>query len=251
MDSDHKEHIVSSFDADLGRLDNMIAEMGGLAESQLARSIEALQKRDIEAAEKIVLADKRIDNLEDEIYEFTIKLIALRQPMADDLRIVISAIKISGVLERIGDYAKNMSKRTIVLKKSPAMGSALNTVSRMGNLVQGMIKNALDAYISRDADMANDVRERDHEVDLLHSNLFRELLTYMMEDPRYITPCAHLLFVAKNIERIGDHATGIAEQAHFMVNGEMPHDDRPKGDSSSTTAVMLEEFKNENGRSTS
>ena len=240
MSSDQREHIVSSFDADLGRLDNMIAEMGGLAESQLARSIEALHKRDSEAAEKIVPGDKRIDDLEDEIYEFTVKLIALRQPMADDLRIIISAIKISGVLERIGDYAKNISKRTIVLKKSPAMGGALNTVSRMGNLVQSMIKNALDAYIARDADIANDVRNRDREVDLLHSSLFRELLTYMMEDPRYITPCTHLLFVAKNIERIGDHTTGIAGQVHFMVHGEMPHADRPKGDSSSTTAVTPE-----------
>ena len=247
MSSDQREHIVSSFDADLGRLDNMIAEMGGLAESQLARSIEALHKRDSEAAEKIVPGDKRIDDLEDEIYEFTVKLIALRQPMADDLRIIISAIKISGVLERIGDYAKNISKRTIVLKKSPAMGGALNTVSRMGNLVQSMIKNALDAYIARDADIANDVRNRDREVDLLHSSLFRELLTYMMEDPRYITPCTHLLFVAKNIERIGDHTTGIAEQVHFMVHGEMPHADRPKGDSSSTTAVTPEEVENGNG----
>jgi len=247
MSSDQREHIVSSFDADLGRLDNMVAEMGGLAESQLARSIEALHKRDTEAAEKIVPGDKRIDDLEDEIYEFTVKLIALRQPMAEDLRIIISAIKISGVLERIGDYAKNISKRTIVLKKSPAMGGALNTVSRMGNLVQVMIKNALDAYIARDADMANDVRNRDREVDLLHSSLFRELLTYMMEDPRYITPCTHLLFVAKNIERIGDHTTGIAEQVHFMVHGEMPHADRPKGDSSSTTAVTPEEVENGNG----
>ena len=187
MSSDQREHIVSSFDADLGRLDNMIAEMGGLAESQLARSIEALQKRDIEAAEKIVLADKRIDNLEDEIYEFTIKLIALRQPMADDLRIVISAIKISGVLERIGDYAKNMSKRTVVLKKSPAMGSALNTVSRMGNLVQGMIKNALDA-ISRGTPIwrTTCVSATTRSISCILS-LFRELLAYMMEDPRHIT----------------------------------------------------------------
>lgn len=247
MSSEQREHIVSSFDADLSRLDNMIAEMGGLAESQLARSIEALRRRDVEAAEKIVPADKRIDNLEDEIYEFTVKLIALRQPMADDLRIVISAIKISGVLERIGDYAKNISKRTIVLKKSPNMSGALNTVSRMGSLVQSMIKNTLDAYIARDADKAKDVRDRDREVDLLHTSLFRELLTYMMEDPRFITPCTHLLFVAKNIERIGDHATGIAEQVHFMVHGEMPHDDRPKGDSSSTTTVTPEEVENGNG----
>jgi phosphate transport system protein len=240
-----KDHIVSSFDADLSRLDNMIAEMGGLAESQLARSIEALCKRDTEAAERIIPADKKIDALEEEIYEYTVKLLALRQPVADDLRIVISAIKISSVIERIGDYAKNISKRTIVLKDNPSLTGALNTVSRMGDLVQAMIKQALDAYIERDADKAGDVRARDREVDLLHTSLFRELLTYMMEDPRYITPCTHLLFVAKNIERIGDHTTGIAEQVHFMVHGEMLADDRPKDDHSSTTIVTPEDVKND------
>ena len=239
------DHIVSSFDTDLSRLDNMIAEMGGLAESQLARSIEALCKRDIEAAERIIPADKKIDALEEEIYEYIVKLLALRQPVADDLRIVISAIKISRELERIGDYAKNISKRTIVLKDSPSLTSALNTVSRMGDLVQAMIKQALDAYIERDADKAGDVRARDREVDLLHTSLFRELLTYMMEDPRHITPCTHLLFVAKNIERIGDHTTSIAEQVHFMVHGTMPADDRPKDDHSSTTIVTLEDVEND------
>lgn len=239
-----KEHIVSSFDAELSRLDNMIAEMGGLAESQLSRSIEALSKRDVEAAELIIPADKRIDELESEIYEFTVKFIALRQPMADDLRIALSALKISSVIERIGDYAKNISKRTTVLKNGPAMTGALNTVSRMGHLVQGMIKNALDAYIERDAEKASDVRARDREVDLLHSSLFRELLTYMMEDPRYITPCTHLLFVAKNIERMGDHTTSIAEQVYFMAHGEMPLDERPKGDHSSVTTVMPSDSHN-------
>jgi phosphate transport system protein len=239
------DHIVSSFKADLGRLDNMIAEMGGLAESQLSRSIEALCKRDLEAAERIIPADKKIDALEEEIYDFTVKLLALRQPVADDLRIIISAIKISSVIERIGDYAKNISKRTIVLKEGPSLTGALNTVSRMGDLVQIMIKQALDAYIERDAEKAGDVRARDREVDLLHTSLFRELLTYMMEDPRYITPCTHLLFVAKNIERIGDHTTGIAEQVHFMVHGEMPADERPKGDHSSTTIVTLEDVEND------
>jgi len=238
------DHIVSSFDADLSRLDNMIAEMGGLAETQLTRSIEALCKRDLEAAERIIPADKKIDALEEEIYEFTVKLLALRQPMADDLRIVISAIKISSVIERIGDYAKNISKRTIVLKDSPSLTGALHTVSRMSELVQTMIKQALDAYIQRDAEKAGDVRARDREVDLLHTSLFRELLTYMMEDPRYITPCTHLLFIAKNIERIGDHTTGIAEQVHFMVHGEMPVDERPKDDHSSTTIITTDDVQN-------
>ena len=239
------DHIVSSFDADLSRLDNMIAEMGGLAESQLARSVEALCKKDVEAAERIIPMDKRIDALEEEIYDFTVKLIALRQPMAADLRIIISAIKISSVIERIGDYAKNISKRTIVLKEGPSLTGALNSVSRMSDLVQIMIKQALDAYIERNAEKAGDVRARDREVDLLHTSLFRDLLTYMMEDPRHITPCTHLLFVAKNIERIGDHTTAIAEQVHFMVHGEMPADDRPKGDYSSTTIVTLEDVEND------
>ena len=240
------DHIVSSFDTDLSRLDNMIAEMGGLAESQLARSVEALCKKDVEAAERIVPADKRIDELEKEIYDFTVKLIALRQPMASDLRIVISAIKISSVIERIGDYAKNISKRTVALKNGPSLLGPLKTVSRMGDLVQNMINHALDAYIERDAEKAGDVRARDREVDLLHTSLFRELITYMMEDPRFITPCTHLLFVAKNIERIGDHTTSIAEQVHFMVHGKMPHDERLKGDHSSTTVVNPDDV--ENGR---
>ena len=238
-------HIVSSFDADLSHLDNMVAEMGGLAETQLAQSIEALCKTDVETAERMVIADRRIDALEEEIYDFAVKLIALRQPMADDLRIVISAIKISGVIERIGDYAKNISKRTIVLKDGPSLTGALKTVSRMGDLVQNMIKHALDAYIERDAEKAGDVRARDRDVDLLNTSLFRELLTYMMEDPRFITPCTHMLFVAKNIERIGDHTTSIAEQVHFMVHGEMPHDERLKGDHSSTAVANPDDVGND------
>ncbi len=244
MSNENSDHIVSSFDTDLLKLDNMIAEMGGLAELQLRQSIQALCMRDVTAAERIVPADKRIDALEEAIYEFTVKILALRQPMADDLRIVISAIKISSIIERIGDYAKNISKRTIGLDENPLMDGALNSLSRMGELVQEMIKNTLDAYIERDANKAGDVRKRDREVDLLHTSLFRELLTYMMEDPRNITPCTHLLFVAKNIERIGDHTTGIAEQVHFMVHGKMPADERPKEDNSSSTIVTLEDGKN-------
>jgi len=232
-----QERISDIFDAELDRLDNMIAEMGGLAESQLARAIEALVRRDVEAAEAILPNDKKIDALEAEICEFTVKLVALRQLMADDLRIMVAALKVSSVIERIGDYAKNIAKRTHVLAKAPAMTSALNTVSRMGGLVQEMITSVLDAYVARDIEMAEDVRQRDREVDLMHTSLFRELLTYMMEDPRNITPCTHLLFIAKNIERIGDHTTGIAEQIHFIVDGAVPGDERPKDDRSSFTLV--------------
>jgi len=231
------EHIVKSYDEELGKLDSMIAEMGGLAEAQLVDAIQALSTRDVELAERVVQADKRIDELESEIDNFTLRLLALRQPMAEDLRIVIAALKVSANLERIGDYAKNVAKRTVPLSQTPALGGACGTIARMGVLVQGMIKNVLDAYVSRDSKKADDVRLRDEEVDTMYTSLFRELLTYMMENPKNITPCTHLLFVAKNVERIGDHTTGIAEQVHFIVCGEKPEDERPKGDRSSLTVI--------------
>ncbi len=230
-------HIVKGYDEDLGKLDHMIAEMGGLVETQLADAIDTLVKRDADRAMTIVKKDKQIDALESEIDAFAIKLLALRQPLAEDLRQIITALKVSSNLERIGDYAKNVAKRTVTLAKSPAMGDSSASVARMAAMVQGMIKNVLDAYIARDSDRADDVRLRDEEVDQLHSSLFRELLTYMMEDTRNISACTHLLFVAKNIERMGDHVTSIAEQVHFMVQGEIPEDDRPKGDSSAFTLV--------------
>ncbi len=231
-----QDHIVKSFDEELEKLDNVIAQMGGLAEAQLADSIEALVKRDSEKAARVAAADERIDELERKVDILAVRLLALRQPVADDLRIVISALKISGLLERIGDYAKNVAKRTIALSQTPPMG-ATQTVARMGGVVQEMVKHVLDAYIGRDSEKAEDVRRRDAEVDALHTSLFRELLTYMMEDSRNISACTHLLFVAKNIERIGDHATNIAEAVHFMVHGESPDDERLKGDTSSFTIV--------------
>ena len=188
-------------------------------------------RRDAETALKIKKADKKIDALEQQIDEQAIRMLALRHPMADDLRIVIVALKTAAVIERIGDYAKNIAKRTQVLSQYPELGAA-RTIKRMADLVLDMIRAVLDAYLARDAGKADAVRLRDTEVDDLHTSLFRELLTYMMEDPRNITPCTHLMFVAKNIERIGDHATNIAENVHFMVHGEMPEDARPKGDAS-------------------
>ncbi len=234
MDADH---IVTSFDAELGQLDNLVAEMGGLAETQLAGAIDALVRRDLAKAAEVRKSDRHIDALETEIDQFTIRLLALRQPVAEDLRVVIAALKIASNLERIGDYSKNVAKRTFALAQAQAMGGSSNTVARMGQLVQGMIKNVLDAYLARDVEKADDVRARDQEVDQLHTSLFRELLTYMMEDPRNITPCTHLLFIAKNVERIGDHATSIAEQIHYMVDGALPADERLKGDDSSFTVV--------------
>ncbi|MCC7168054.1 MAG: phosphate signaling complex protein PhoU [Rhodospirillales bacterium] len=231
-----QDHIVKSFDAELEQLDRRIAEMGGLAESQLAQAVEALVKRDQTLADRVVAADRRLDAAEDQIDAFAVQLLARRQPMAKDLRAVIVALKTASILERIGDYAKNIAKRTTALAQSPPIGSAA-AVARMARLVQEMIKTVLDSYLARDPAGARQVRQRDVEVDALHTSLFRELLTYMMEDPRNITPCTHLLFVAKNIERIGDHATSIAEKVIYLVEGHPPAEERPKGDASSTTVV--------------
>ena len=230
------EHIVTKFDEDLNQLDNLIAEMGGHAEHQFADSIKGLIRRDTELAEKVILNDKRIDAIEVAVDQHTISMLALRQPMADDLRVVITALRIASIIERIGDYSKNISKRTVAITQSAPVGPA-RTISRMGDVVQGMINTVLDAYLQRNADLAEDVRQRDEEVDALHTSLFRELLTYMMEDPRSISACTHLLFVAKNIERIGDHATNIAENVYFLVHGKMPDETRPKDDQSSYTII--------------
>jgi phosphate transport system protein len=231
-----QDHIVSSFDEELRDLDNIVAEMGGLAEMQLAEAIDAMLKRDAEKAEQVIENDARLDELESQIDVAATKLLALRQPMADDLRVVICGLKTAAVLERIGDYAKNIAKRTIALSQTTPLGPA-RTVARMGQLVQSMIKNVLDAYVNRDADKAEDVRLSDEEVDALHTSLFREVLTYMMEDPRFITSGTHLLFVAKNIERIGDHTTSIAKNIYVLVHGKPPSGERPKGDTSSYTIV--------------
>jgi phosphate transport system protein len=231
-----QDHTVKSFDEDLRKLDNIVAEMGGLAEVQLAAAIDAMLKRDAEKAERVIEQDKRLDELESQIDLAATQLLALRQPMADDLRVVICGLKTAAVLERIGDYAKNIAKRTIALSQTTPLGPA-RTVARMGTLVQAMIKNVLDAYVNRDADKAEDVRRRDEEVDALHTSLFREVLTYMMEDPRFITSGTHLLFVAKNIERIGDHTTSIAKNVYILVHGAAPKEERRKGDTSSYTVV--------------
>lgn len=230
------EHIVKSFDQDLKHLDSIIAEMGGLAEAQLADAIDALVRRNGAKAEKVVAGDERIDNLEEALDQAAIKVLALRQPVAEDLRAIVAALRIGSAIERIGDYAKNIAKRTVALAQVPPMGPA-QSIARMGDLAQRMIKNVLDAYIARDVEKANDVRQSDAEVDAMNTSLFRELLTYMMEDPRNITPCTHLLFVAKNIERIGDHATSIAENLIYLVRGDSPGRERPKSDSSSFTVV--------------
>ncbi len=230
------DHTVKSFDEQLNRLQNKIAEMSGLAEHQLAEAISALVQRDGDKAAVVAGGDSRIDALESEVDHLAVLLIALRQPMGDDLRQVITALKNAAIIERIGDYAKNVAKRTSALVEMPPMPPA-TTVARLGNLAQAMIKDVLDAYLEKDAEKAEIVRRRDKEIDALYTSIFRELLTYMMEDPRNITACTHLMFIAKNIERIGDHATNIAENVIFLVKGTVPTDQRPKDDQSSYTIV--------------
>jgi phosphate transport system protein len=226
------KHTVKSYDDDLQQLRSLIAQMGGIAETQILSAIDALLRRDSEQALRIVAADRAMDALETETEQLAIRIIALRAPMADDLREIISALKISALLERIGDYAKNIAKRTTVLAQS-SMIEPISIVPEMGRLVTQMIKAVLDAYVGRDAVKARTVWESDKAVDDLYNSLFRTLLTYMMEQPMHITPSAHLLFIAKNIERIGDHATNIAEIVHYNVTGEMINEDRPKADQTS------------------
>ena len=230
------EHTVKSYDDELKNLNQTIAQMGGLAEAQLQSAIEALVKRDSDLAAQVVQSDARIDALELQISNMTIRMLALRQPMAQDLREVVAALKISSDIERIGDYAANVAKRAIALSHTPPIQPA-NGIPRMARLAQQIIKDVLDAYIEHDADKALEVWQRDEEVDGMYNSMFRELLTYMMEDPRNISPCTHLLFIAKNIERIGDHATNIAETIHFLVLGRPIEALRPKGDNTSFSVV--------------
>ncbi len=228
-------HIMSAFDADLERIQNLILEMGGLAESQISDSADALRQRDNERAQAVIIADKRIDALELEVDQEVVRVLALRQPIAQDLRTVVTVLKIAGNLERIGDYAKNNAKRAAAISHAQPVGSSSGTIRRMSRATGDMLRDALDAYMKGDAVLAEDVRQRDEDVDLMYNGLFRELLTHMMEDPRAITACMHLLFVAKNIERIGDHITGIAEQVIYTVTGSLPEEDRPKGDNTPYT----------------
>jgi phosphate transport system protein len=212
-------HTVKAFDDDLSELRAIISEMGGRAEAAIEMAMTALQRRDIDSASKVVNGDKRIDELEAEIDRLVIRLIALRAPMADDLREVLAAMKIGGLVERIGDYAKNIAKRVPVLTETRDI-EAISLLPAMGRAVSGMVRDVLDAFAARDATLAADVRQRDREVDDFYNSLFRTLLTHMMENPHTITASTHLLFIGKNLERIGDHATNIAEMVYFAATGE-------------------------------
>ena len=230
------EHIIKSYDEELARLNKMIVEMGGLAESQLAAAIDAVVRRDSELAARVIEDDATVDQLERELDNLAIRLLALRQPVARDLREIFSALKIASDLERIGDYAANVAKRSIALSQTPAV-RPVYALPRMAHLAQMLIKDVLDSYAQRDAAKAYSVWTRDAELDEMYSSLFREFLTYMMEDPRNIGACTHLLFMAKNIERIGDHATNIAENLYYLVHGTPLTQARPKGDKSSLEVI--------------
>ena len=223
------KHIVSAFDQDLQGISSRIAEMGGLAEEQLGSAIEALQTRDSELAAEVIRSDKRLDRMEAQLEKTAVEVVALRQPMAQDLREVIAALKIASALERIGDLAKNVSKRTMILNQSGPV-RVMSSVVRMGKQTRTLMAEALDAYTARDTALSVSVWKRDVEIDEMHNSIFRELITYMMEDPRTIGYATHLMFAAKNMERIGDHCTNIAENIYYVVHGRPLAGERPKGD---------------------
>jgi phosphate transport system protein len=234
------EHLVKSYDQELKRLRNMMTQMGGIVETQVALAADAIMQRDAASATRAVEEDPQVDALEREVESFVIRLLALRQPVAGDLRQIVAALKITGDLERIGDYAANVAKRSIVLSQF-SLPYSLAGLAHMARMVQGQLKSIIDALGENDAEKAVEVWRSDQVVDDIYNAIFRELITYMMEDPRNITPCTHLLFIAKNLERIGDHATNIAENLYYAVTGETLPDSRPKGNTSAYAVVRPRE----------
>jgi len=225
------QHIVHSYDQELGQLSGRITRMGGLAEAMLVDSVDALIRHDVTKARSVVERDLQLDTLQHEVEEHAVLLIARRQPMANDLRQIMGAIRIAGDLERIGDLVKNVAKRVPVMEDRFLGMRSLSGIQHMAHLVLGQIKSVLDSLSQNNAELARHVWLHDGEVDTLNNSLFRELLTYMMEDPRSITSATHLLFIAKNIERAGDHATNIAETVYFIETGQQLNGQRPKADS--------------------
>jgi phosphate transport system protein len=234
------EHTAKAFDIDLQELTRMVAEMGGLAEKQIADSVDALVRRDADRAQQIAAADPSIDALQHEIEDKAVLTIARRQPMAVDLREIVGALRVSNDLERIGDLAKNIAKRVMALDGEFHPTKLIRGVEHMGALVLAQLKEVLDAYAGHDLKKALAVWGGDEEIDAMCTSLFRELLTYMMEDPRNITFCIHLMFCAKNIERMGDHATNVAETVYYMIEGHAIADQRPKGDTTSFATLAAE-----------
>lgn len=230
-------HIVKSYDAEFSELDRLVGQMGGLSEKLLADSFAALERRDPRLAERAISSDHAIDQLEKQVQERAIAMIARRQPMANDLRHIMTVLKVAGDLERIGDLSKNIAKRALAVATESHPRPLMNGLGHMTELAHRQLKDALDAFAARDDAKAMAVWRGDANLDALYNSVFRELLTYMMEDPRNIGLCTHLLFGAKNIERIGDHTTNIAENIHYLVTGTVLKDDRPKNDDSSTTLI--------------
>ena len=224
------------FSIELEELNQKLLQMGGLVESAIHRSVRALLEQDRELAEEVIRDEPKINRMEMEIDGLVTRLLALRQPVAQDLRRTVAAMKIASNLERIGDLAKNIAKRGVVLAEAEPITPLTRSIERMGRLVSGRLRDVLDAYTASEVQRAVAVWSRDDEVDEHYNSLFRELLTYMMGDPRTITACAHLLFIAKNLERIGDHATNIAEIIHYEITGEDMPAERPKGDALRKTA---------------
>ncbi|MDE2383671.1 MAG: phosphate signaling complex protein PhoU [Alphaproteobacteria bacterium] len=234
------DHILKAYDDDLAQLKAMLSEMGGLAEEQLNHSMEALVRRDTRLAGQVIQADEKIDAMEIAVEEKAVLTIAKRQPLARDLRNIMVAIRIASDLERIGDLAKNVAKRSHAINDTlPRRLSA--GLERMGQLSQAQLKMVLDAFAADDAEKAMEVWRHDEDIDALYNSIFRELLTYMMEDPRMISACTHLLFATKNIERIGDHATNIAENIYYLVHGKPLREERPKKDKTSITPFELKQ----------
>ena len=228
-----KQHIASAFDRDLENIQALILKMGGLVEAAILDGAQSLADRDIENAERVRRGDKAIDALEEQINEEAARVIAIRAPVSRDLRVILSVLRLAASLERIGDYAKNMAKRTSILAELHPIEGSDAALKRMAREVRDMLNDTLDAFVKRDAGLAAEVLQRDQEVDQMYNALFREFLTHMMEDPRAITACMHLHFIAKNIERMGDLATNMAEQVIYLTTGQMPDEDRPKGDNTS------------------
>ncbi|MFZ7094119.1 phosphate signaling complex protein PhoU [Primorskyibacter sp. 2E233] len=235
---DTHQHISSAFDRDLEGIQAKILKMGGLVEVAIRDSAISLESRDEELAEQVRKGDKVIDALEESLNDEAARVIALRAPTAIDLRVILSVMRMSANLERIGDLAKNMAKRTGVLVQMPSINGSATSLRRMAREVELMLKDALDAYIQRDEALALDVIDRDREIDQMYNTMFREFLTFMLEDPRNITACMHLHFIAKNVERMGDHVTSIAEQVVFLTSGKKPEEARVKKDITSSDADM-------------
>lgn len=233
------DHTVKAFDEDLNRLRGLISEMGGRAEQALLQAMTALGKGDLDLAAQVVRDDKKIDALEAEVEQLAVQTIALRAPMADDLREMIAALKIVSVVERIGDYAKNIAKRVALMDQTRSI-EAIPVLMSMSNIVAELVHDALDSFAARDAELAVRVTVRDKNVDDFYNSIFRTLVTFMMENPKYISESAHLLFVAKNLERMGDHATNIAEMVYYVVTGEHM-EERERGETPEESAAAEKE----------